>query len=113
MSLDEDVQLVADYCAAATPPHVADRARVEYAVRGKTVTIIEASRMGAERDEDWLRVPAARMKAGADGLWTLYCFDRNSRAVRYDRWNPEFDQPATMTVILAEIEADPTCIFWG
>ena len=70
--------------------------------------------MGAQSDEDWLRVESARLRYNATAkIWTLYCFDRNSRAKRYDLWDPDFAQPGTVPAILAEIEADPTNIFWG
>ena len=42
------------------------------------------------------------------GRWTLYCADRNSRWHHYD-----LIEPGTVTELLAEIEQDPTGIFWG
>lgn len=111
---EADVALVAKYCTDGSPAEFADQARLECVVKDRTVTIVEASRLDAERDEDWLRVPAARLEfdSGA-GLWMLYCFDANSRAMRYDTWEPDFDLPATVEAILSEIDADPTSIFWG
>lgn len=43
------------------------------------------------------------------GVWTLYWRDRNMRFHRYDR------TPATadIGVLLAELDSDPTAIFWG
>ncbi|MFL6088741.1 MAG: DUF3024 domain-containing protein [Aeromicrobium sp.] len=115
MSLPEaDVALVRAYCAAVSPDEFAADARVECVVSATSVTIVEASRLNAERDEDWLRVPCARLDHDAGRqLWTLWCFDPDSRAQRYDVWEPDFVQPTTVDVILAEIEADPTEIFWG
>jgi hypothetical protein len=45
----------------------------------------------------------------ATGMWTLYYTDRNLRFHRYD------PAPATANVVdlLAEIDRDPTAIFWG
>jgi hypothetical protein len=113
MALPEtDVALVREYCESASPAEYADEARVECVVDGSTITIVEATRLDAVRDEDWLRVPNARLEF-ADGLWTLFCFDPDSRALRYDEWEPDFAQPTTIDAILAEIEADPTEVFWG
>lgn len=43
------------------------------------------------------------------GAWSLYCRDRN------ERWFPYFDIKPSRDVgpLLAEIDADPTGIFWG
>jgi hypothetical protein len=41
--------------------------------------------------------------------WTLYWFDRNSRAHLYDLLEP--DQPIGR--LLAEYDDDPTCMFKG
>src|SRR5689334_20588305 len=115
MSLPETgVALVQAYCAAATPAEFAADARVECVVSGTRVTIVEASRLNAERDEDWLRVPCARLTYDTTAQrWTLWCFDPDSRAQRYDVWEPDFVQPTSVEAILAEIEADPTGVFWG
>ena len=52
--------------------------------------------------------PQARMKYDAETPgWTLYWFDRNSKAHLY-----EFLEPGqTITAVLDEVEDDPTCIF--
>jgi len=109
---EADLALIAGYCAQASPAEFASEAKVECLVSGSEVTIVEATRLGAERDEDWLRVPLARLTR-VDGGWTLHCYDVDSRAIRYDVWEPDFVQPTTIEAILAEIEADPTEIFWG
>jgi len=43
------------------------------------------------------------------GVWMLYWRDRNLRWHRYDRIGPS----PHIDPLLAEIEADPTSIFWG
>ena len=53
------------------------------------------------------RRPAALQ--ARDHAWTLYWADRNSRWHRYD--DLDTDRPAQ--ALIDEIEADPTCIFWG
>jgi Protein of unknown function (DUF3024) len=40
--------------------------------------------------------------------WSLYWADRNGRWHRYDGF-----APGPVDQALTEIEADPTCIFWG
>jgi hypothetical protein len=62
--------------------------------------------MGSE----WTREPIARLTYSKQaGSWTLYYADRNERFQRY--W--ECEPSAHVADLLEEIDADPTCIFWG
>jgi hypothetical protein len=45
----------------------------------------------------------------ASGTWTLYCADANGRWWLYDDVAPS----RNVQDLLAEIDADPTGIFWG
>ena len=55
-------------------------------------------------------VPIARLRhVAALGVWTLDWRDRNLRWHRYERISPS----PHVDPLLAEIEADPTSIFWG
>jgi hypothetical protein len=53
-------------------------------------------------------VAQLRYTAG-NGLWTLYCADRNGR------WHPYHQSKPTnrITELLDQITDDPTGIFWG
>jgi hypothetical protein len=108
---DVDLARIRRYCEDQVPVELRDAIRVECRVRGKTVTIVERrppwpTAEGAE----WMELPQARMKYDErTSAWTLYWFDRNSRAHRYDLIDPH--QPITR--ILDEVENDPTCIFRG
>jgi hypothetical protein len=44
-----------------------------------------------------------------DGLWTLHWPDRNSKFHRYE----DLEATPTLDQVLAEIVAEPMCIFWG
>ena len=80
--------------------------RVEVDVAPRSLTIVECSLMDGD---GWLRVPSARLGwVGRHGRWTLYCF-RSERPVRYEFCKPS----AKVQVLLDEIDADPTFIFWG
>lgn len=93
------------------PAHVRDQIRVEADVAERHVTIVECrppwrADMGAE----WTRFPIARLRyTKSTGLWSLYWRDRNLRFHQYDR------VPAAASVedLLAEVDRDPTAIFWG
>jgi uncharacterized protein YjlB len=54
--------------------------------------------------------PIARLRhVAARGVWELYWRDRNLNWHHYDRTAPA----AHVEPLLAEIQADPTAIFWG
>ena len=108
---DTDLARIRRYCAAQVPEAHAHEIRVECRVRGKTVTIVECRPpWSGSAGPEWSELPEARMKYDeSTRAWTLYWFDRNSRAHRYDLIDPH--QPIAR--ILDEIEADPTGIFKG
>lgn len=95
------------------PDHIKDEIRIEVDVGRGFVTIFECRppwhpRIGPE----WTRSPVARLRRNAQSaLWTLYYSDRNSRFHRYDAFG--FKPSTLVDDLLAEIDDDPTCIFWG
>ena len=59
---------------------------------------------------EWTRFPIARLRyTKTSGEWSLYWRDRNLRFHEYDLAvpTPHVDE------LIAEIERDPTSIFWG
>lgn len=61
---------------------------------------------------EWTRQEIARLRyTKSTGVWpwTLYWPDRNSRFHRYEDLEPT----PTIDRLLAEVDADPICIFWG
>ncbi len=85
--------------------------RVECELGDRQVTVMERRapwRGGAA--EEWSSLPVARLRyTKASGTWTLYWRDRHSRFHRYQPVGPTND----IAVLIAELERDPTCIFWG
>ena len=56
------------------------------------------------------RFPIARLRyTKATGVWSLYWRDRNLRFHAYDLVSPT----ASVEDLLAEVDRDPTAIFWG
>jgi Protein of unknown function (DUF3024) len=104
------VATVRRYCAAKIPVEHRHELRVEYGVRGKSVTIFECRppwdpRLGSE----WTRQPVAQLRYNpADHHWQLFCSDRNSRWHDYDMVGPS----PRIADLLDEVDADPTGIFW-
>jgi hypothetical protein len=108
---ETDVARVQRWCRGRVPDHVRDQVRVEVEVAERHVTIVECRPpWSADIGNEWAAFPIARLRyTKSAGLWTLYWCDRNLRFHQYDR------VPATASVddLLAEVERDPTSIFWG
>ena len=104
---DDDLQQIRRWAAGKTPPEFAATMRIEVDIAGPIVTIIDYR---PEDDPPWNQQEVARLRWTAKyGTWSLYWIDRNSRWHLYDRVPPT----ARISTHLNEIDADPTCIFWG
>lgn len=61
-------------------------------------------------DSEWTRQEIPRLRyTSSTGVWALYWPDSNSKFHRYE----DLDPTPKVERLLAEIDADPTCIFWG
>lgn len=115
MPLPELVKALVDkklsaYCARRVSPRVADKLRISYTVRGSSVTIFENRAPWRPEFIEWTSTSVAQMRYDVKtGKWTLYCADRNSRWHKYEGLLPS----KNIDQILAEIDRDPTGIFWG
>jgi len=103
---------VVDARNARLPERARDPSRHELDVDDRSVTIVECRPpWRAHFGPDWTRFPIARLrytKARRD--WQIYWRDRNLKFHVYDLVPPT---TANVETLLAEIDADPTCIFWG
>jgi hypothetical protein len=106
-----DVAAIRHYCEQRVPPHALHQVRVEAVVSRGAVTIVE--RRAPWREDfgpEWTTGAIARLRyAASTGLWTVFWRDRNARWHRYDLIEPSSD----ITVLLDEVDRDPTGIFWG
>jgi hypothetical protein len=104
-----DLARIRAYCDRRVPARARNEARVEASVRGKSVTIFDCRPPWHPSLTEWSRVPIAQLRYVPDAEhWTLYWADRNSRWHRYD-----LVDPGPVSTLLAEIDEDPTSIFWG
>jgi hypothetical protein len=89
--------------------HIQHQSRLGHVIRGNSVTLFEL-RPGFDDPAKWVRFPIAQFRFNArSGLWSLYWRDRNRR------WRLYEEVPATRNfeTLLAEVDRDPTSIFWG
>lgn len=104
-----DVVRVRRWARARVPAHLHDQVRVEVDAEQRHLTIVEC-RPPWDGVGEWTRFPVARLRfTRTSGLWSLFWRDRNLRFHHYDGIN----DTATVEDLLAEIEQDPTSIFWG
>ncbi len=93
------------------PEQVRDRIRIELDVGSRALTIFECH--PPWRDDmgpDWSRLPTARLRyTKIRNEWALYWSDRNSEFHEYDLVEPT----RYVSHLLAEVDRDPTYIFWG
>ncbi|MGH2698358.1 MAG: DUF3024 domain-containing protein [Actinomycetota bacterium] len=108
---DDAIALVAMYCATTIPSELADEIRLEYKLRGRTITIYERRPLWREDlGPEWTSMRICSMEWDpATRLWTLYARDGNDRRLDY----PYVDPAPTIKPLLGELDNDPTAIFWG
>lgn len=112
MTLPElDVARVQRWCAARVPERARHQVHVECLAAPRHLTIVERRAPWRENlGPEWSSLPIARLRYTAtDNTWTLNCRDRNLRFHRYDQMAPT----SQVEDLLAELDRDPTCIFWG
>jgi hypothetical protein len=99
------------FCEERVPPEVRDDVRLECSVRGSAITIVERRPPWSELvGPEWTSMKIAQLRYDAgDGIWTLYCTDRNERWWPYDFAEPSAD----VDDLLAAIDEDPSGVFWG
>ena len=93
------------------PPHARNEVRLEHSVRGNAITIVERRppwHPGLGPEWTSMKIAQLRYDAGS-GAWSLYCCDRNERWFLYVDVEPSRD----VAPLIAEIDEDPTGIFWG
>jgi Protein of unknown function (DUF3024) len=108
---ETDIVRVQRWCQDRVPAHVRDEVRIEVDVAERHLTIVECRPpWRADAGSDWTRFPIARLRyRKTAGVWSLYWRDRNLRFHAYDRLLPT----ASIEELLAEVDRDPTAIFWG
>ncbi len=92
------------------PPHLADKIRLSYTFRGNSVTIFEHRAPGTELLATWSTSAVAQLRFNPKAqTWMLYWRDRNSR------WHEDegLAPVKNINLILAELDHDPTGIYWG
>ena len=100
---------MARFCRERVPEHARHQVRLSYKLWGNHVTLIE-ERIAFLEPGVWVDIPVAQFRFDPDdSLWRLYWSDRNNRWHAY--W--DVDPARDLEPLLAEVDEDPTGIFWG
>lgn len=98
------------FIAKRMKPQFADEIRLSYTFRGNSATIWENRAPWSPALTSWTASAVAQLRyAPETGTWMLYCRDRNGR------WHEDVNLAPVKNLdhILAELDRDPTGIYWG
>lgn len=98
-----------EYCARRIPAAVRAKVRVGYRIERGAVVLYE-ERPAFRPPHGWQEMVVAKFTyVGTQREWRLYCQHRDLR------WHTYQALPAasSFATLLAEVDADPTGIFWG
>jgi hypothetical protein len=109
--LEPAVRNVEQFCANRIPLEMRSQIRLEHAVRGNAITIIERRPPWSDLiGPEWTRMKIAQLRYDErDRTWTLYARDSSERWFLYI----DIEPAPEVGPLLAEIDEDPTGIFWG
>lgn len=96
---------------ARLPPRAQGLIRYEIDLTDRAITILECRPPWSDdMGPDWTRHPICRFRyTKVRNEWSLYWRDRHLRFHEYDLVHPT----PLIDDLIAEVERDPTCIFWG
>jgi hypothetical protein len=98
------------FIAKRMPPHVADKIRLSYTFRGNSVTIWEHRAPWTKSLPEWSDMTVAQLRYNPKAqTWMLYWSDRNNKWHEDENLAPV----KNLDLILAELDRDPTGIYWG
>lgn len=91
------------------PARIRDQLRYGFSIVGNSVELFE-ERPRFDKPSEWLRHPIAKFRYVAKTeVWQLYCMYRD---LKWHRYEP-LASAGRFGLLFAEVERDPTCIFWG
>ena len=100
---------LSEYCDSKVPPHVRDKVRLCFRINNNEVVLYE-ERPYFKDPNEWIEVSIAKFRyIKSRRVWRLYC---QFRDLRWHQYEP-LDEAPDFETLLGEVDADPTCIFWG
>lgn len=105
---DDALDKVLTFCSAKMPHEVADESYLEVTTTEGALSIHECSLLLQGMPSQWTKTPVAQLRHEGGG-WTLYFGDRDGGWTYYDDLKPA----QSIDAVIAELEVDPTSVFWG
>lgn len=102
-------KLLSRFCQERIPPHARHQVQLHFKKRGNTITLYERRPFFLEPDRYSDMSIAKFAYDPKDNDWSLKYPDRNSRWHLYT----ECESARNLEVLIAEVDADPACVFWG
>jgi len=97
------------YCEARVPARVRDQVRLGFRIDGQAVELLE-SRPSIDDPRIWREQGVAKFRYVASRrVWHLYC---QYRDLKWHEYRPR-STARSFAKLLAEVDRDPTGIFWG
>jgi hypothetical protein len=99
------------FARGRVPASVRDQVRLEVLVRGNAITIVERrAPWHPDYGPEWSSLEIAQLRYDPEAdIWSLHSRDSNGRWHRYSDAAVGQD----VAPLIADVEADPTGIFWG
>jgi hypothetical protein len=105
-----DLEAARRFCEGRSPSGLRDEVRVELEEGRGALVVAERRAPWSADDAEWSSTPVARLRyTTTKKQWTLDCMRASGRWQRYDLIGPT----PSVDPLLAEIDRDPTGIFWG
>jgi hypothetical protein len=100
---------LAAFCSRRVPAAVRAKLRVGFRIEGSAVVLFE-ERPAFRPPHDWQEMVVAKFTyVATQREWRLYCQHRDLLWHKY----PALPAASSFAKLLAEVDADPTGIFWG
>ena len=102
--------LLRAFCEARVPQHARSQVRLEYQVRGNSLLLIERRVPWNDPEGEWTSSSTAKFTFEPQRhIWKLLWRDRNGRFHQFD----PVVESARIADLIAVVDEDPTCMFWG
>ncbi len=99
-------KLLAEFCTRRIPVHVRDQIRLLFSIKGNKVVLVESRPVYDDPSHRWTEMPIAQFEySAAAKSWSLYGYNRNDRRVPVAK--------GALDVLINEVDADRTGVFWG